>query len=253
MIYDVLTFSGPGYDFTDRLNAICFGFHCPVEAYVVDPQGRKMGFDPISGKTYDEIPYSGYHGPIGGGNPDDKFLDVIAAVDGDYVVTVVGTGTTQSKYDMEVRARTSSSTAMNKIINNISTGPNVVNKFLFHYDHSNIQNSSISVGFDGGGQRPKDVNKFLTYASPSESHTELPSGNTTFPLMIFYGKDIITSTFKASLNGVDITSLFHPNAGTYETVNLSLSSGRNVLILSVDGNLEKRVATDTDRLVFVVK
>ncbi|NMB99504.1 MAG: hypothetical protein GYA35_04395 [Thermoanaerobaculaceae bacterium] len=249
----VISFCGPQFNFTDKLNAISFGFYCPVEAYLVDPKGRKMGFDPIANKNYNEIPYSSYGGPVGGGNLDDKFLDVIGAVNGDYVVTVVGTGTTQSKYAMEVYARTSSFTEVNNFMDNISTGPNVVNKFLFHYDSSNIQNSSLSGGFDGGGQRPKDVNKFLTYANPSDSQTELPSGTTTFPLMIFYGKDIITSTFKASLNSVDLTSLFHPKVGTYETVNLPISSGRNVLILSVDGNLPNRIATDTDRLVFIVK
>jgi len=252
-MYDVISFAGPGYDFTDRLNAICFGFFCPVEAYVVDPLGRKLGYDPITGKTYNEIPNSGYGGPVGGGNPDDKFLDVIGAVNGDYLVTVVGTGTTESKYEMEVYARTSSFTDTSVDMKDIYTGPNVVNKFLFHYDSANIQNSALSGGFDGGGQRPKDVNKFLSYSSPSDSQTELPSGTTTFPLLIFYDTKVISNTFKATLNGVDVSNLFHPNPGSYETVNINLAQGRNVLILSIDGNLDKRVATDTDRLVFIVK
>ena len=252
-IYDVLTFCGPEFNFTDRLNAITFGFYCPVEAYVVDPLGRKMGFDPIGNKTYDEIPNSAYHGPIGGGNPDDKFLDVIGAVDGDYLVTVVGTGTGPEKYAMETVMNNANNEEWTGLFENIQTGPGTINKYLFHYDSSYIQGGTLSGGFDGGGQRPKDVNKFLTYANPSDSQTDLPAGTATFPLMIFYGNNAITSTFKASLNGVDVTNLFNPLTGNYETVNLLLSPGRNVLSLSTDGNLPTRVATDTDRLVFIVK
>jgi len=245
-------------DFTDRLNVISFGIFphdyrlSPVEAYLVDPLGRKLGHDPFNG-TYNEIPNSVYGGSVGGGNPDDKYLDVISAVNGDYLVTVVGTGATESKYQMEVSAYTSSFTDTSVHIKDIYTGPNVVNKFLFHYDSANIQNSALSGGFDGGGERPKDVNKLLTYAYPTHSQTELPSGTTTFPLLIFYDAKVISSTFKATLNGVDVSNLFHPNPGSYETVNINLAQGRNVLILSIDGNLDKRVATDTDRLVFIVK
>ena len=241
----------------DVLNFICFSFypeHCTVEAYVVDPLGRKMGTDPLVKKTYNEIPRSAEHGSIGGGNPGDIFLDIIGAVDGDYLVTIVGIGAESiGKYDMEIRARNSTSSRFKQFITNIQTGPSMVNKFLFHYDSSYIQGGTLSGGFDGGGQRPKDVNKFLSYANPSDSQTDLPAGTTTFPLMIFYGSNIITGTFKAMLNGIDITSLFNPTPGSHQTVNLNLVPGRNVLVLSIDGNLEKRVATDTDRLVFVVK
>jgi len=241
------------------LNSISFGLYpkyhplCPVEAYVVDPQGRKMGNDPIAKEKYAEIPRSAEGGSVGGGNPDDKYLDIIGAVNGDYLVTVVGIGKTTSKYSMEIRAYNSNPGHFTKFMENIQTGPDVVNKYLFHYDSTNIQGSTLSGGFDGGGQRPKDVNKFLTYANPSESQTDLPAGTTTIPLMIFYGSNIIASTFKASSNGVDITSLFNPNPGSHETVTINLTAGRNVLSLSTDGNLPTRVATDTDRLVFIVK
>ncbi|HNQ78112.1 MAG TPA: hypothetical protein PKJ37_03610 [Acidobacteriota bacterium] len=243
----------------DVLNFISFGLYpkyhplCPVEAYVVDPLGRKMGTDPSANKIYAEIPRSAEGGSVGGGNPNDKYLDIIGAINGDYLVTVVGTGTQLGKYDMEVRTRNSASARFKQFIKNIPTGPGMVNKFLFHYDSSYIQGGTLSGGFDGGGQRPRDVNKFLTYANPSDSQTDLSTGTTTFPLMIFYGNNAITSTFKASMNGVDITNLFSPTAGNHETVNLPLSPGRNVLSLSTDGNLPSRIATDTDRLVFIVK
>ncbi len=102
------------------------------------------------------------------------------------------------------------------------------------------------------GQWPRDVNKFLTYSSPTASHTSLPTGTTTYPLMIFYGQTILPASFRAELNGADISTWFHPTTGGHEVVSLPVRPGRNVVVLSVDGNLPNRVATDTDRLVFLV-
>ncbi|HEX9406613.1 MAG TPA: hypothetical protein VF975_04800, partial [Thermoanaerobaculia bacterium] len=78
------------------------------------------------------------------------------------------------------------------------------------------------------------------------------AGTTSFAMVIFYSKEIQPATFSADLNGVSVASLFHPSTGTSEVVNLPLASGRNVLKLSVDGQLPTRVATDTDRLVLQV-
>jgi hypothetical protein len=110
----------------------------------------------------------------------------------------------------------------------------------------------ISLGFDGGGQRPKDVNKFLTYANPTSSQTSLPAGTSSFPLQIVYGNTIIPSTFKAVLNGVDISSAFSPMPASSQAVALQLQRGKNVLVVSVDGHLPNKIATDNDRLTFLV-
>ena len=97
------------------------------------------------------------------------------------------------------------------------------------------------------------MNKFLSFSNPTQVTTKLPQGETTFDLFIFYDEAIIPETFKAELNRQDITNLFSPSPGGAETVRFNLSSGRNTLILSVDGRLASgRVATDRDRLVFIV-
>ena len=106
--------------------------------------------------------------------------------------------------------------------------------------------------FDGKGQRPADVNKFLSYVNLTKSTTTLPAGTTNFSLIIIYDKNIIPSTFTAELNGVDVKSLFHPIPGSAESVTLNLEQGRNTLVLSVEGKPPNRVARDTDRLVFIV-
>jgi len=71
---------------------------------------------------------------------------------------------------------------------------------------------------------------------------------------IIYGATIRPATFKVVLNRIDITSSFMPSPGTSETVEIPLSPGqRNVLVFTVDGELSTgRVATDRDRLTFVV-
>ncbi len=108
--------------------------------------------------------------------------------------------------------------------------------------------------FNGGGQKPDDVNLFLRYANPKESQTELPAGQNTFEILIYYGKTIKKETFKATLNDQDIKSLFSPVPGGGDYVKLTLQSGRNVLEFSIDGlNQRGHTANDKDRLVLIVK
>lgn len=107
--------------------------------------------------------------------------------------------------------------------------------------------------FDGKGQRPADVNTFLSYANPLQMRTELPSGSTEFPLHIFYGVTIDSATFKAELNRQDINSQFNPKPVGDQVVELNLRKGRNVLLVSIKGKRKDgRTAKDSDRLVFIV-
>lgn len=51
---------GPEYEFSDDLSAIFITFHSPGELVLVDPYGRRTGFNPILQETYEEIPDSNY-------------------------------------------------------------------------------------------------------------------------------------------------------------------------------------------------
>ncbi len=106
--------------------------------------------------------------------------------------------------------------------------------------------------YDGGGQRPHDVNRFLTFARPLEARTQLPAGTTQTVVTLAYG-EIRAASFTATLDGADVTGLFHPRAHTAESVTIPLHSGSNVLKVSVQGiTSSDRDATDSDRLVFLV-
>jgi len=107
--------------------------------------------------------------------------------------------------------------------------------------------------FDGKGQRPADVNTFLSYANPLQMKTELPMGTTKFLLHIFYGQTIDPATFKAELNRQDISAQFEPKPVGDQVVELNLKKGRNVLLVSIqDKRKDGKTAKDIDRLVFIV-
>lgn len=107
--------------------------------------------------------------------------------------------------------------------------------------------------FDGKGQKPSDINLFLGYEQPTQTSTELQPGETQYKLHIYYGKTIDPTTFTATLNKQEISALFTPSPFTDEEVLLQLSTGRNVLVLSVDGESKTgKRQTDSDRLVFDV-
>lgn len=108
--------------------------------------------------------------------------------------------------------------------------------------------------FLGYGQRPSDVNVFLAYHYPQQAKTRLPAGTSTFDLHIFFGITILPSTLSVTLDGQDISSLFSPSPSSDQMVTINLKPGRNVMRLSVEGKrLDGKIATDSDRLVFVVQ
>ncbi|MBI3477593.1 MAG: hypothetical protein HY010_17820, partial [Acidobacteria bacterium] len=78
------------------------------------------------------------------------------------------------------------------------------------------------------------------------------AGTTKYGLVVIYDRAVIPGTFKAELNGRDVGASFKPVPGGAESVGIPLDRGRNVLVLSIEGQIGDRVARDTDRLVFVV-
>lgn len=252
------TFQGPEFTFTDQ-RGLTVSFHSPGELLITDPSGRRLGFDPLTNQSFTEIPGSFYDDV---GLQDDvtelpaddtdtgKSLGLVSPATGDYTLTVTGTGT--GTYNMEIQGLDVNGQPSLSTFQNVPISTNLVEQMILHYDSTAGSQIQLSGGFDGGGQRPRDVNQFLTYGNPAASQTSLPAGTTSFPMLIFYAPAVIPATFSATLNKTDVTALFHPAAGGHEFVSLPLQSGRNVLLLSINGNLPSRVATDTDRLVFQV-
>jgi len=243
-IFIYLHFSGPSWHY----------MYPRTDLLIEDQEGLKTGYDPIAGVYYDQIPKSSYYSngvydpTTGESRETSKKIEIMQPSAGDYKLYVIGTdagtyGLDLYVYDPELNPSGTS-------VKDVPITEHEIHAYSFYYPKT--IGADISIGYDGGGQRPSDVNKFLSYIRPSERQTTLHPGTTTYNMMIRYGDTIITSTFNAELNGMDITSLFNPAPGGTEAVTLNLSQGRNTLVLSVDANLTNRIAGDKDRLVFIV-
>src|SRR5207253_4007900 len=69
----------------------------------------------------------------------------------------------------------------------IPTSAGEVHSYQFDISSSGAGSTTVAGGYDGGGQRPRDVNKFLTYAFPNQAKTQLSAGATKASIFIFYG------------------------------------------------------------------
>lgn len=251
--------AGPEYTFTDIQSSLTIRFHSPGQLVLTDPLGRKLGYDPILQKEYHEIPNGSYnilYQSALDGPPDQdptKELDIPVPQEGEYTLTITGTGT--GSYDLDVLA--SSRDLTYSSLNDIKDVPintDEIHSYVLNYSRASEIPIELSGTFAGKGQRPKDVNKFLVYIAPMSSSTRVPSGESSYTLILSYGRKIFPETLVAELNGIDISHLFTPKPGEIDHVTLSLDPGRNVLTLTADGLTDSgRAATDQDRLVFLVE
>jgi hypothetical protein len=79
----------------------------PAELLLVDPEGRKVGRDPITDKTFEEIPdasygYEGIDDAVSGApGPQTAIIDMRNPATGQYGLQVIGKES--AKYDLSVR------------------------------------------------------------------------------------------------------------------------------------------------------
>ena len=221
------------------------------ELVLTDPQGRRTGRDPKAKVEYEEIPRSAY-GEEGIGRPVME-LDVREPPDASYQVQVIGTR--RGSYDLYIYPQDENADSPNQpFFANIPTAPGMVHLYTLDYTRTHGVPLKVTGGFGGEGEKPGDVNQFLTYANPIAAQTTLRPGKTPFPLIIFYGATIDPASFTATLNGANISRRFKPIPGRYQVVPLKFALGSNTLILSVQGKTASaEVATDTDQFGFSVR
>jgi hypothetical protein len=79
----------------------------PAELLLIDPTGRKIGQDPITGKIFEEVPdaWYGYEGiddaVTGAPGPQTAIIDMRNPVTGRYTLQVIGKES--AKYDLSIR------------------------------------------------------------------------------------------------------------------------------------------------------
>jgi hypothetical protein len=72
---------------------------CPVNLMVTDPQGRRLGYDPVSQQVVQEIPFGFYSTP----DIEPQILWIAAPIPGEYTVTVTGWGQMPGDPDYSIR------------------------------------------------------------------------------------------------------------------------------------------------------
>lgn len=102
-----------------------FAAQSPVEFVVTDPIGRRSGYDPNTGTTWSEIP-DAYYLRDGLGDLDGtsepiymKVLNLPDPLDGEYAVTVFGTGT--GSYTLEATSMDWQGTSVNRVFTGDTT------------------------------------------------------------------------------------------------------------------------------------
>ena len=245
---------GPEIKTTD-VSGISIWLHSPAELLVTDPQGRRLGIDPSTGESFKEIPSSLYglsgvtDQVTGHTREQSKILSFGKPIEGEYMLEAIGTGT--GSYDLEIHAMDNTSQRSSAMVLQVPIVPGERHAYRFNFSGASTAPLDFIASYLGGGQNTK-VNSILSYSAPQFSKTTLPTGTDTYTASIFYSRNIIPQSFQAELNGTDISSIFHPMSGTNERVALPLVSGRNVLKLKVEGDIGSRIATDSDRLVFII-
>ncbi|MFH1162234.1 MAG: PxKF domain-containing protein [Candidatus Jorgensenbacteria bacterium] len=149
-------FSGP-------VDGISLNLASPAELLVIDPQGRRLGRDPISNIVYSEILNSSY-GRDGISNADTEVPDsphivkniwVPEPITGSYEVKVIGTAS--GTYSLNSLIYDASSTPHLATFSGI-TAPNSETDYTLNYSTSTPQEISV-----------KEVYKFLGFLPPVKS------------------------------------------------------------------------------------
>ena len=249
--------AGPGTPLLAIRNEVILNVQSPVELLLTDPNGLRTGFDPATGQSFSEIPQTIYehfgidNAIAGTEGAAHATLHMLNGAAGMYALKVTGIG--NGSYLLYISAEGLDNHARVAAVKNVPITTGESHFYAFNFDESATNSPVFVGGFDGGGQRPRDVNKFLTYIVPAGPKTVLSAGARSATVVVSYGATTIPSSFTAVLNGTNVATLFHPAAGKTESVSLPVASGSNPLKLSIQGTLATgRVATDSDTLTFSV-
>jgi hypothetical protein len=103
---------------------------------------------------------------------EEKELMIGVPPQGDYTLQVTGTDT--GTYVLEFLGRDTNGASSQTVFPPLPTAPGVVNMFTIRMNLASGVAPTFAGSFNGGGQRPRDVNQFLTYANPTARLPRLP-------------------------------------------------------------------------------
>ena len=246
-------------DFGINRSVINLRLHSSNEMLLTDPEGRRTGIDPLSGRSFAEIPYSSYEAiglanlVTGDPGPTTQELAVTEPVNGDFSIRIVCTY--EDVYSIEIKGYDKAGDFGHLIARDVPIKLYSIHTYSLRYKKGNekdLDSMTLRGGYDGTGDEEGDANLPLSYNTCSSSDIELPAETKQYSLGIWYYEGTDPKSFIATLNGKDITALFAPKANSNEVVTLDLSQGSNNLVLTIEGDVQSRKLVDTDTFEITV-
>lgn len=209
-----------------------------TELLLTDPRGRRLGYDAKSRQTVQEIPRASYDS--GTGDIDARELELTRLTDGDYTLDVIGLA--PGRYTLGAYLSDRAGHARGTLdVAGVETQAGQTHRYRLE-----VATPPRLTGFLGHDAR------LLSYAAPTTARAELPPGATTATIVIVYGPTITHDSFRATLDGRDVTARFKPAPGVPEAVALPVAPGSNTLVLSVRGaGPHGKTIVHTDQFEFV--
>ncbi|UCD63065.1 MAG: hypothetical protein JSW34_09935 [Candidatus Zixiibacteriota bacterium] len=240
---------------TDDRSSIMMGIAPPGELLVTDPAGRRTGLDPLTGRSFEEIPRASYYDdsigdPDGTAMMEARGFHARRPLSGDYKLTVTGTADGDYSLGCHFYDICDSIAVFDFDRAPITVGG--VHNYMLTIDRLSASKSCARGAFEGGGDESPNADRLLTYASIASDSGAFPAGTSAFSLVIVYNRAVLPETFTATLNDTEVSDLFKPVAEGSEVVNVPLEAGLNELVLSVQGMIDDVAVKDTDALVFIV-
>ena len=204
-----------------------------TELLLTDAKGRRLGRMARVGPLLQEISRASYDS--GTGDIEGRELEVMRPAAGAYTLEVIGTAV--GAYDLSVYvADRAGASRVPLEIAGVPTHVGETHRYLLQNDAP--PRVAGALGHDA---------RLLSYALPTATRVELPRGETAATLVIVYAPGIARETFRATLEGRDVSARFKPAPGGAEVVRLPVAAGSSALVLSVQGN--GIVHTDTLEIV----
>lgn len=143
---------------------------------------------------------------------------------GNYVLRIKSSR--RGSFDLEIDQTTSSSTSSGRNglaqLNNVPTYPG--NSFELKFV---CRRDPLTWDLDSGGLQPP--NGAFSFAQPLTSDVRLPAEEKVFGVVIYYDPVMEAPSFRATLDGNDVSGLFHFRAGELELVSVPMGPGRHDL------------------------
>ncbi len=217
-----------------------------AELLLTDPRGRRLGVEPGTKRQHAEIPRAGYSegtGPVPG-----REIEIMRPAEGAYTLEVIGThagGYDVSMYANDIEGQPTTSGVE---VSEIPTRAGLTHRYAFEYESAPFASPSRIAGAYGEGER------LLTYAYPTGPRTEIAVAQASVSLIVFYAPTVVRESFRATLDGRDVSARFRPTPGGRDVVTLPLARGTSALVLSVSAAMpggQTSTSTHTDRLEFM--